>query len=205
MSLRRRFNHARWAAALSVGAMALGAGVVVVGAPTAAVANECTPAGANPMGASVPIGSDSAYTIYTTGDAILSNSELEGTLAVGGSATFGDPRGHTNLQYPIYHGGIGGNSAYGLPQIDGVDNRVLLNRFAPSASTPKIVQVQVQNGRNCGTAAPAQRASTPSSRSSRTTSPTTPASRSSRSPGSSRRSSCPAAPPTSPSMRRPRT
>ncbi|KQZ85479.1 hypothetical protein ASD56_03880 [Microbacterium sp. Root166] len=146
MSLRRRLIRARSAAVLSVGAMVLAAGVVVIGAPTAAIANECTPAGANPMGASVPLGSEAAYTIYTTGDAILSNPEIEGTLAIGGTATFGDPRGNANLQYPIYHGGIGGNADYDLPQIDGVDNRVLLNRFASDPATPKIVQVQVQDG-----------------------------------------------------------
>lgn len=128
----------RTVAAVITAALALGsAAAVSIAAPEAAVAAEgaCL---ANPMGAATPIGSADGYTLFVTGDAILANSELEGTLAVGGTAVFGDPRGNTNLQYPVFHGGVGGNADYDVPTVDGTDNRMLLSAFAAS----KVVQVQ---------------------------------------------------------------
>ena len=91
------------------------------------------------MAAATPNGSESGYTLFVRENAILANSELEGTLAVGGTATFGDPRGNQNLQYPIFHGGVGGNTDYSVPTIDGVPNRVLIQEFD---SKGKIVQVK---------------------------------------------------------------
>src|SRR5699024_10280230 len=78
-------------------------------------------------------------TLFVKEDAILANSELEGTLAVGGTATFGDERGHGGGQYPIFHGGVGGNADYDVPTIEGEENRVLIQRFA---SDSKVVQVK---------------------------------------------------------------
>lgn len=116
-----------------------------VAAPVAPLAtNVCD---ANPMGASIPVGASNGYTIFTTGDAVFANSETEGSIAVGGTATFWDDRGNPNRQYPILHS-IAGNADYGLPVIDGVDSRVLLNRYSPGVASPatntstgKIVQV----------------------------------------------------------------
>src|SRR5690606_21389655 len=85
--------------------------------------------------------SENGYTLFVRENAILANSELEGTLAVGGSATFGDPRGNQNQQYPIFHGGVGGNADYSVPTIDGAPNRVLIQQFA---SDGKVVQVKAQ-------------------------------------------------------------
>lgn len=136
----------RTLAAAIATALALGAGAVLSAtAPAAAVAAE---AGCleNPMGAATPIDSADGYTLFVTGDAILANSELEGTLAVGGVATFGDPRGNPNLQYPVFHGGVGGSADYDVPTIDGVDNRLLLSRFAST----KVAQVQERGGPAAG-------------------------------------------------------
>ncbi|MGX1739494.1 collagen-binding domain-containing protein, partial [Corynebacterium flavescens] len=93
----------------------------------------------NPMGQATPIGSKDGYTIFVKDHAILANSELEGTIAVGGKATFGDSRGNQNQQYPIFHGGVGGNADYNVPTIDGVPNRVLIQEFE---STSKVVQIK---------------------------------------------------------------
>ncbi len=95
----------------------------------------------NPMGAATPIGSEDGYTIFVSANAILANSELEGTLAVGGTATFGDSRGFQGGQYPIFHGGVGGNADYAVPTIGGEPNRVLIQKFA---GTDKVVQVQAR-------------------------------------------------------------
>lgn len=112
---------------------------------TAPAADVCV--GVDPMGAATPTGSSDGYTLFVSGDAVLANSELEGTLAVGGTARFGDPRGNGNLQYPVFHGGVGGNADYSVPTVEGEPNRVLIQRFA---SSDKIVQVQSRGatGRN---------------------------------------------------------
>jgi len=95
----------------------------------------------NPMGAATPNGSADGYTLFVTGDAILANSELEGTLAVGGTATFGDAHGFQSGQYPIMHSTGAGNADYDVPTIEGTPNRVLIQRFA---SDGKVVQVKSQ-------------------------------------------------------------
>ncbi|MFF2487697.1 collagen-binding domain-containing protein [Microbacterium sp. NPDC058062] len=124
-------------------AAALIAGGLVGASALPAVATETGVACyANPMGAATPIGSASGYSIFVTGDAILANSELEGTLAVGGDATFGDPRGFAAGQYPLLQGGVGGSADYAVPTIDGAPNRVLLNRFSPNLDTVKVAQVK---------------------------------------------------------------
>ncbi len=136
-----------WRALLaSAGSLALLGGASVAAAVPTTAAKETTPTvavgsclGANPMGAATPAGSESGYTPFVTGDAVLANSEMEGTLAVGGTTTFGDPRGNQNLQYPIQHGGIGGNADHAVPTIDGAPNRALIQRFA---SYGKAVQVK---------------------------------------------------------------
>ena len=117
----------------------VGAGLFVTSPAIAASSSACTPV--NPMGAATPIGSEDGYTMFVREDAILANSELEGTLAVGGTATFGDPRGFQSGQYPILQGGVGGNADYGVPTIGGEPNRVLIQRFA---SDGKVVQVKAQ-------------------------------------------------------------
>ncbi|TWS34591.1 DUF5979 domain-containing protein [Corynebacterium glutamicum] len=117
------------------------AGVTVVNSAESG-GNSCEPeiVSVNPMGASTPIGSADGYTIFVKDDAIFANSEMEGTIAVGGTATFGDPRGFQSPQYPIMHSTGAGNDAYGVPIIDGEGNRVLLNEIAFSGN--KVVQIQ---------------------------------------------------------------
>ncbi|MGR4009096.1 collagen-binding domain-containing protein [Leucobacter sp. 1207-22] len=123
-----------------------GAGMLGITAPAAADptiaapnATACEPT--NPMGGATPIGSTAGYTVFVRSSAILANSELEGTLAVGGKATFGDPRGEQGAMYPILHGGAGGSADYDVPTIDGEPNRVLIGEFA---SVGKVVQVKTQ-------------------------------------------------------------
>ncbi len=162
---RARRSHGRLTTALSTlatTALALGAGTVAAGAllvaaPTAAAASTlpatatpvtetaCTDGWVNPMSGATPLGAEHAYTLFVTGDALLANSELEGTLAVGGTARFGDPAGQSGNQYPIVHS-IAGNADYGVPTIDGENNRVLLNSYTPVTSAAKVVQVKTQGG-----------------------------------------------------------
>ncbi|SNU02799.1 choice-of-anchor A domain-containing protein, partial [Ruaniaceae bacterium KH17] len=134
-----RGGRRRFLAAAATFALA-GTGLILATAP--ATADETpTCSAVNPMGAATPIGSENGYTVFVREDAILANSELEGTLAVGGTATFGDPRGNQNQQYPIMHGGVGGNADYDVPTIDDEPNRVLIQEFA---SVGKVVQVKSQ-------------------------------------------------------------
>ncbi|WP_291038311.1 DUF5979 domain-containing protein [Herbiconiux sp.] len=129
--------------------LALGAGLLALSAPlvvaSPAEAQDCQSGSVNPMGGATPIGSDAGYTIYTTGDGVLGNSELEGTLAVGGTATFGAAGGGSG-SYAIFQGGVGGNADYGVPTIDGDLNRVLMSRFGlPEPDAPqRVAQVQVR-------------------------------------------------------------
>lgn len=136
-----RTTPQRIGAALTALAMIL-LGLVGLSAPASAGPSAqatCVPG--NPMGAATPTGSVDGYTIFVKENAILANSELEGTLAVLGTATFGDDRSNTSSQYPIFHGGVGGNSDYTVPTIDGGPNRVLIQQFA---SVSKVVQVKNQ-------------------------------------------------------------
>lgn len=129
----------------------VGAGLIAAGAPAHAtssaspVADTTSCAPVNPMQAATPKGSADGYTIFVRENATLGNSEIEGTLAVGGLATFGDPRGNQNLQYPIMHGGVGGNVDYNVPQLNGEANRVLLQQVALNNK-----QVQVKPANSSG-------------------------------------------------------
>ena len=109
-------------------AAALAAGGIAVANSDESGGSTCEPTivKSNPMGAATPVGSENGYTIFVTEDAIFANSELEGSMAVGGKATFGGPSA-PSPQYPIYHNTGAGNSDYGLPTIDGENNRVLLH------------------------------------------------------------------------------
>ncbi|WP_345801573.1 collagen-binding domain-containing protein [Microbacterium sp. AZCO] len=145
MNHHRRARRAITASAAA--AAILGAAFAVAPAAMAGAAEDTSaPCLANPMAAATPIGSASGYTIFVTGDAILANSELEGSLAVGGTATFGDPRGLASNQYPLYHGGIGGNADYTPPTIDGEYNRLLINRFGVNPDATKVVQIKAPSG-----------------------------------------------------------
>jgi choice-of-anchor A domain-containing protein len=110
-----------------------------------AVAQDCTNGMVNPMGGGTPIGSEAGYTIYTPGDGVFGNSELEGTIAVGGTATFSAAGGGSG-SYAIFHGGVGGNADYDVPIIDGDLNRVLMTQFGlPAPDAPqRVAQVQVR-------------------------------------------------------------
>lgn len=121
-----------------------------VGGVAAFAAQDDSQCLANPMGVATPIGSENGYTLFTSGDAVLANSELEGSLAVGGTASFWAENGNPNRQYPIVHK-VAGNSEYELPTIDGEPNRVLVHRYSPGIDDPannthagKIVQVKDQ-------------------------------------------------------------
>jgi len=109
-----------------------------VAAPEARAAGTCT---ANPMGVATPVGSGTGYTIFTFEDALFANQEIEGSIAVGGTAFFGDDGGGAHGQYPVQHQ-VAGNGDYALPTIDGAPNRVLLHRYAPGT---RAVVVQVKD------------------------------------------------------------
>ncbi|HZK05095.1 MAG TPA: DUF5979 domain-containing protein [Actinomycetaceae bacterium] len=154
MIVRRRASRAlgaRLVAALAAllvggsGALALAPAATADPTPGAAPANVLNTSGfcegVNPMGAATPIGSENGYTIFVRENAVLSNSELEGTLAVGGMATF-NTASNQSLQYPILHTTGNGNANYNVPTVDGVPNRVLIQEFDPHN---KIVQVKTDN------------------------------------------------------------
>lgn len=122
------YNAARRTMGMLLSVCMLAGGVAAVSsAQTTAVADPVTSTCSspqNPMGGSTPKNSNAGFTIFTTGDADLENSELEGSLAVGGSAYFGN--GSTD--YPIFHNDAGSGN-YSLPTIEGDSTRVLLNEY----------------------------------------------------------------------------
>ncbi|MCI1832508.1 MAG: DUF5979 domain-containing protein, partial [Bifidobacterium sp.] len=102
----------------------------------------------NPMDAATPSGSDGGFTIKTTGDASFGNSELEGSMAIGGKVAFTKSDG----SYAIFQSSAG-NGNYTVPTIDGDNTRVLLNGFAGLDDTNSFNEttknpVQVETGHN---------------------------------------------------------
>lgn len=102
---------------------------------------------ANPMGLATPVGSDpdSAFTLFTWGDAVFNNSETEGSIAVGGKATFLSPN-HPDFSDYLIVQKKAGNGDYKIPSIDGAPTRVLVNQYGanpdPGASRGTAVKVQ---------------------------------------------------------------
>jgi choice-of-anchor A domain-containing protein len=93
---------------------------------------------ADPMAASTPVGSAAGFTIYTTGDATFANGEIEGSIAVGGTAAFGNP-GDGYGDYAV-RWQAAGNGDYTVPTIDGDSTRMLLNRFdTASGRVPHLI------------------------------------------------------------------
>ena len=141
---RLRGGVRRSFAALAALAM-VGIGAVAAAAPapseTPAQAASC--GSTNPMGGATPIGSENGYSVFVRENALLANSELEGALAVGGTAKFGDSRGQGGNQYPIVHQ-IAGNADYEVPTIANEPNRLLIQEFDPAGG--KVVQVKGQGG-----------------------------------------------------------
>ena len=109
-------------------AMAL-AGSGIVATSVVAQADPEPPAtlmssGLNPMGAATPTGSKDRYTVFVKDNAHFANAETEGSIAVGGVATFDKNAGI----YPLVHQAAG-NEDYSLPTLDGAPNRLLLQEF----------------------------------------------------------------------------
>ena len=109
-------------------AMAL-AGSGIVATSVVAQADPEPPAtlmssGLNPMGAATPTGSKDGYTVFVKDNAHFANAETEGSIAVGGVATFDKNAGI----YPLVHQAAG-NEDYSLPTLDGAPNRLLLQEF----------------------------------------------------------------------------
>ena len=109
-------------------AMAL-AGSGIVATSVVAQADPEPPAtlmssGLNPMGAATPTGSKDGYTVFVKDNAHFANAETEGSIAVGGVATFDKNAG----TYPLVHQAAG-NEDYSLPTLDGAPNRLLLQEF----------------------------------------------------------------------------
>ena len=136
---RKSFSRGGWLLAAAATLAISGTGIASTAVP--ATADDATSSSAcaavNPMGAATPIGSEDGYTIFVTGDASLSNSELEGSLAVGGTATFSGGR------FPIVHQ-VAGSANYNVPTIDGEANRLLVQKANPTGGT--VVQVQSYRG-----------------------------------------------------------
>lgn len=119
-----------------------------VGTATAegpAVLGDC--AVSNPMAGATPIGSSDGYTVFASGDAVLANSELEGSLAVGGVVTFGDPAGRNDGEYPLVHR-IAGNGDYNVPTVEGSPNRLLIQTYDPAGRLIGRVKAQGATGEN---------------------------------------------------------
>ncbi|MHA7987770.1 collagen-binding domain-containing protein [Rathayibacter sp. CAU 1779] len=91
-----------------------------VSQPTAAHAAD--PTMVNPMTV------NGGFTVYSRGDATLSNSETEGSIAVGGQLTMG-----TSATYQIAHR-VAGTGAYIPPTIDSDPTRLLVGTYNPNAA-----------------------------------------------------------------------
>lgn len=105
--------------AVVVAGLALGGGVLGRGAGPASAAT----ASLNPMGV------NGDFTIVTTGDASMGNSELEGSLAVGGDVRF------PNGTYPIIHSSGLTPTAYDIPVVAGDPTRLLTRgTFVPGTN-----------------------------------------------------------------------
>ncbi len=132
--------------------MAVAASMLLVAAPRlgmeSAHADQPEPActvSVNPMDLATPVDSEWGFTIWTSGDASFTNSETEGSIAVGGMARFGG-----NNQYPV-HQKKAGNGDYGLPKIDGDVTRVLLNGFSDQSTIVQVMDEEDSSG-NVGVA-----------------------------------------------------
>ncbi|GAB3393313.1 hypothetical protein GCM10027568_22170 [Humibacter soli] len=86
------------------------------------------------------------FTVYSRGDATLSNSETEGSIAVGGELTMG-----TSATYQIAHV-IAGTGAYIPPTIDNDPTRLLIGSYNPNpAQNPGRINIT-----NAGATEPSQ-------------------------------------------------
>ncbi|MCH4249441.1 MAG: hypothetical protein LKF88_00985 [Microbacteriaceae bacterium] len=83
----------------------------------------------NPMAAAQPEGSESSFTIRTFEDTTLLNSELEGSLAVGGSLTVQNG----GNDYPLLQN-VAGNGDYTLPTINDTPVRALVQQLGSTTN-----------------------------------------------------------------------
>ena len=70
-----------------------------------------------------PFASAGGFTVVASGDVVLGNGELEGSVAAGGSLST------TSSNYPLLHDAAG-SAAYTVPVIDGVPVRILAGRLS---------------------------------------------------------------------------
>lgn len=127
--IRQRLH--RGLAGLS-GVAVLATSLIGVGMPSAVAAPETFN----------PFSINSGFTVLTTGDVELNNSELEGSIAAFGSIASG------SQNYPVVHK-VAGQDDYTVPSIDGKPVRILANQFvgtgnfdltnagAPDAAAPE--------------------------------------------------------------------
>lgn len=98
-------------------ALAAGVATAVQAAPASATTTTFNPFDVN-----------NGFTIVSRGDAMLANGEIEGSIAVFGAISSGNPNG-----YPVIHQAAG-ESDYTVPTIDGEPVRILATSFSGSGS-----------------------------------------------------------------------
>ncbi|TNC18018.1 choice-of-anchor A family protein, partial [Georgenia sp. 311] len=120
-------------------------GVALVSAAAIAVAGfgmlGAGPAQAEPSSFN-PFALANGFTVVARGDVTLSNSELEGSIAVLGELSSGNQNG-----YPVVHQAAG-TPDYTVPTVDGVPVRVLAERYVGTGA------LDVSNRDDSGTIAP---------------------------------------------------
>ncbi|MFT8357178.1 collagen-binding domain-containing protein [Bifidobacterium aquikefiri] len=136
--VNRRYARILLSLFLCASAVMLGIPRIAHAATLTSSAQTCV---ANPMAASTPNGSSTGFTIFTFGDVDLENSEMEGSIAVGGTATFQSG----TYDYPIMPGSTP-SSTYAAPVIDGQPTRALFNNYNLASTRTPYVKSQGWTG-----------------------------------------------------------
>lgn len=134
----------RWRTAIAVLGIALIAGGPALAAPAATAGPATSVVRALSGSAILPSGKSAinpftlagGFTVYSHGDAVLGNSEFEGSLAVGGEL-----RLTQGANYQFAHK-IAGTGSYVLPTIDGDPTRLLIGSYGSDPAT-NIGRVQI--------------------------------------------------------------
>ena len=111
-----------------LGVLAITAGAVVLGSGGAAGASATVN----------PFADAGGFSVYVRGDATLDNSEIEGSLAVGGTLDAAGPGSRLSIVHKV-----AGTSAYTIPTIDSDPTRLLVGAVAASSG---IIDVSGHDG-----------------------------------------------------------
>jgi len=132
------FTSAPYAAWAEKGLAGIGAAALIAGTSLGGL----SPALAAPETFN-PFDINNGFTVVSQGDAVLSNGEIEGSIAAFGSISSGNQNG-----YPVIHNSPAGEADYTVPTVDGTPVRILAQEFIGTGS------FEVTNRDDSGTIAP---------------------------------------------------